>query len=106
MYGGTIYKLVYTTGQDPILGDAPESVHAAAQTRFPQPKPGDAVTVIVSRQGSTTIGGVRLLPSPSYVGEQPPPGIPSGLFVNSRGGEYFFVPSISTLRDISTLTDV
>jgi len=94
------YKLVYTTGQDPILGGPPESVHAAAQTPIPAAQPGDAVTVIVQGKDQQQLE-VSGFASPSYVGEQPPPGIPQDFFVNSRGGEYFFVPSISTLRDIS-----
>ncbi|OAX40231.1 Dyp-type peroxidase [Rhizopogon vinicolor AM-OR11-026] len=87
-------------GQDPILGGPPAPVHAAAQTPIPAAQPGDAVTVIVQGQDEQQLE-VSGFASPSYAGGQSPPGIPQEFFVNSRGGEYFFVPSISTLKDIS-----
>lgn len=38
----------------------------------------------------------------SKQGAVDPPGVPQGFFVTSRGGEYFFVPSIKTLKTWAT----
>jgi hypothetical protein len=63
-------------------------------------KPGDAITVFIQgkNEEQLEVSGFAL---PSYPGVQPPPGVPQEFFINSRGGEYFFVPSISTLKYIS-----
>lgn len=47
------------------------------------------------------IGGPPKVAASTSDGVKSPPGVPQEFFVNSRGGEYFFVPSISTLKSIS-----
>jgi hypothetical protein len=92
---------LFSTGQDPIIGGPPKAVQASAETPIPAVESGDAITVMVQGKDEQQleVSGFAL---PSYAGAQPPPGVPQEFFVNSRGGEYFFVPSISTLKDISS----
>ncbi|KAG0708650.1 hypothetical protein DFH29DRAFT_426704 [Suillus ampliporus] len=87
-------------GQDPLLGGPPKPIQTSTPVQTPQVTPGKAVTVVIEgrNQAGLEVSGFAI---PSYKGVQPPPGIPQEFFINSRGGEYFFVPSISTLKSIS-----
>ncbi|KAG1723119.1 uncharacterized protein EDB91DRAFT_1255759 [Suillus paluster] len=73
------------------LADLPNQFKASTTVPMPQATPGKAVTVII--EGNQTELEVSGFAVPSYRGVQSPPGIPQEFFINSRGGEYFFVPS-------------
>jgi hypothetical protein len=88
-------------GQDPIIGGPP------AQGSSNQPTPakflgqitltnGDQVDLrlVGANDRNIAVSGFAKV---TDQGAQPPPGEPNPFFVTSRGGEYFFVPSISTL---------
>ncbi|KAF8185891.1 hypothetical protein K438DRAFT_1765670 [Mycena galopus ATCC 62051] len=84
-------------GQDPIIGGPP----AVTEIPFvPQvaPKSGDQVNLkFVNPNGaSIEVSGFATV---QPAGTADPPGVPSDYFVTSHGGEYFFVPPISTLKD-------
>ena len=100
IYEGTFDEILFSTGQDPIIGGPPYPVQASSTIQLPDLDPGDAVTVVVE-SGNAQELEVSGFVLPSYGGAQPPPGVPQEFFINSRGGEYFFVPSISTLERIS-----
>jgi len=89
-------------GQDPIIGGPP----AKGSSTEPRPvipigtpsyENGDQVDLRVEgEQGKVVqvVGFAKVSDSQA----RPPPGVPNPFFVTSRGGEYFFVPSISTLK--------
>ena len=70
-----------------------------------QPKDGEQINLSL-----TTSDGLRISVSgiaqvrPTSAAD--PPGVPNPFFVTSHGGEYFFVPPISTLKAWAEGNDV
>lgn len=63
----------------------------------PSLQSGDEVNLQLTGANGTTVelsGFAKV----ATTGAAPPPGEPNPFFVTSRGGEYFFVPSVSTLK--------
>lgn len=97
-------------GQDPIIGGPPPDGSSRAPRRAnlidgpPNYSDGDQVDLrLTNRAGSSIdISGFAKV---TAQGAQPPPGEPNPYFVTSRGGEYFFVPSISTLKSWAAESD-
>lgn len=90
-------------GQDPILGSPPVYTPAQIQGTSPSVKSGDRVDLQLTGKDGTTFevsGFAKVTPK----GAAPPPGEPNPFFVTSRGGEYFFVPSVSTLKSWASAT--
>ncbi|QRV97759.1 Dyp-type peroxidase family [Ceratobasidium sp. AG-Ba] len=91
-------------GQDPIIGGPParDSDQAPREVKVVDgyhAKFHDDTHVnlrLVDADGSKV--EVSGLAKVTQSGAQPPPGADNPFWVTSRGGEYFFVPSISTLR--------
>jgi len=93
----------FLSGQDPIIGGPPpeKSPGVPKQAQFVGPaasySDGDQVDIrLVGGDGKNieVTGFAKVRPT----GAAPPPGEPNPFFVTSRGGEYFFVPSVSTLK--------
>ena len=92
-------------GQDTVIGGPPVPGSASdyTQVQFTSPpaalpKTGQEVNwTLVSEESGETIS-VSGFAGVKPTGAQPPPGVPQEFFVTSHGGEYFFVPSIKTLR--------
>lgn len=65
---------------------------------------GDQVNLVLDTANGDEIivSGVAKVRSKGAVD---PPGYPQEFFVTSRGGEWFFVPPISTLKKWSTIAD-
>lgn len=92
-------------GQDPIIGGPPaknsSGVERQADLDQEPTKPfkdGDQVDIKLQVPGDTlntyrVNGHVQVKP----LTQKAPPGADNPFFVTSRGGEYFFVPSISTI---------
>ncbi|KIK52441.1 hypothetical protein GYMLUDRAFT_233483 [Collybiopsis luxurians FD-317 M1] len=100
-----ITSLVPThTGQDPIIGGPPAANTPAAVATVEydkppeiEPKTGDLVNLATTSEGNIIeVSGFAKVRSASAVD---PPGVPQEFFVTSRGGEYFFVPPISTVTE-------
>ncbi|KAH7332678.1 hypothetical protein B0J17DRAFT_603542 [Rhizoctonia solani] len=98
-------------GQDPIIGgpaakgsigyERPATLQLADDDN-PSYKTGDQVSIklVDPKDNFNTIevtGFANVRPSTAAA----PPGEPNPYFVTSRGGEYFFVPSVSTIKDLS-----
>ncbi|KAJ1300374.1 hypothetical protein OPQ81_005193 [Rhizoctonia solani] len=97
-------------GQDPIIGGPPPKGSSGNQrdAKLEPSDPdnplkdyvdGDQVNIKLEIPGDSlnrfeVFGHVRVRP----LTQAPPPGVPNPFFVTSRGGEYFFVPSIPTLK--------
>lgn len=92
-------------GQDTVIGGPPVPGSASDYTEVQftgkpsaLPKTGQEVNwTLVSKESGETIS-VTGFAGVKPTGAQPPPGVPQEFFVTSHGGEYFFVPSIKTLR--------
>ncbi|KAK2462146.1 hypothetical protein APHAL10511_005844 [Amanita phalloides] len=82
-------------GQDPVLGSPDKTVDVQFIGGLSEPdlKPSEDVDLIV-RNASKKISVAGL----ANVNPAPQPGDNNPFFVTSRGGEYFFVPSIPTLK--------
>ena len=97
-------SLPSVSGQDPIIGGPPPPQSSSAYTEVQfvgppaaLPKSGDLVNwQLQSKDGAriSVTGFAGVQPS----GAADPPGVPQEFFVTSHGGEYFFVPSIRTLK--------
>lgn len=93
----------FLSGQDPIIGGPPPegSPGVPRQAQYiggaPTLTSGDQVDIrLTGGDGSNiAVSGFTKVTVP---GTEPPPGEPNPFFVTSRGGEYFFVPSVSTLK--------
>ncbi|KAG1840181.1 hypothetical protein DFJ58DRAFT_667317 [Suillus subalutaceus] len=90
-------------GQDPVIGSPP--VYTPAQLEGPSPlvNSGDKVDLqLAGADGATfeVCGFAKVTPE----GVIPPPGEPNPFFIAARGGEYFFVPSVSTLKSWASAT--
>ena len=69
-----------------------------------EPQSGDQVNLVLNHNGSNiSISGFARVKKQGAVD---PPGVPQQFFVTSRGGEYFFVPPISTLKAWAEGNDV
>ncbi|CCM05512.1 uncharacterized protein FIBRA_07737 [Fibroporia radiculosa] len=89
-------------GQDPILGGPPHPLSDPVKINEKHPvESGDQVDLQFLNENGDTLE-VKGFATVARRGAQPPPGIPQQFFVNSRGGEYFFVPSIKTLKALAT----
>ena len=80
-------------GQDPITGYVPELPNGEA-TNVDVPNANTAVTLAITDKNDAKYTLTGLL-------EKKVPGVDKYVpqfFVTSRGGEYFFVPSLSTLK--------
>lgn len=82
-------------GQDPILGGPPPpptvvTIKGTAQSDL---TPNQEITLLVDEKSGNQIrvDGFTKAPTVTALSEQK-------FFVTSRGGEYFFVPSISALK--------
>ncbi|KAJ7057445.1 hypothetical protein C8F01DRAFT_1256708 [Mycena amicta] len=98
-------------GQDPIIGGPPAenssaAVSQVAYLRTPgvAPRSGDQVNFTVDLNDSTV--HVTGFAKVKAQGATVPPGVSQDFFVTSHGGEYFFVPSISTLTAWATASEV
>lgn len=92
-----VSKLRSETGQDPIIGSLPVCTTAQFTGTAPTYKTGDVVDIQLTGANDTKIE-VSGLTNVTAAGVLPSPSEPDTRFINSRGGEYFFVPSISTLK--------
>jgi len=97
-------------GQDPILGSNPPTGSAGQQrpAKLEQSysyNTGDQVDILLTddKNNQYEVSGFLKVNTP---GAQPPPGADNPFFVTSKGGEYFFVPSISTLTTWANSPDV
>ncbi|VDC00498.1 unnamed protein product [Peniophora sp. CBMAI 1063] len=90
-------------GTDPIIGSNPPkgSVPDPREVAFveppgAEPQPGDEINLVVKwNEDKISVSGSARV---QKAGAADPPGVPQQFFVTSRGGEYFFVPPISTLK--------
>jgi Dyp-type peroxidase family len=100
-YSPTVSLIPEVHGQDPILGGPPHPLSDPITIDKTQPvESGDQVHLtILNAQGDRL--DVQGFASLARHGVQPPPGVPQQFFVNSRGGEYFFVPSIETVKALA-----
>ncbi|KAG1772906.1 hypothetical protein EV702DRAFT_1048505 [Suillus placidus] len=90
-------------GQDPILGSPPAYTLARLEVASPSVKAGNRVEIqLIGEDGAQfeVSGFAKAVPKFAV----PPPGEPNPFFVTSRGGEYFFVPSVSTLKSWASAT--
>ncbi|KAG1808030.1 uncharacterized protein BJ212DRAFT_717510 [Suillus subaureus] len=90
-------------GQDPVLGSPPAYTTAEIKGKSPSVKSGDKINLQLAGADGATFevsGFARVTPK----GAAPPPSEPNPFFVTSRGGEYFFVPSVSTLKSWASAT--
>ena len=91
------------SGQDPIIGGPPprgspaEPRGAKFDDAAASYANGDQVDLRLTGADGNNIE-VSGFAKVSDKGALPPPGEPNPYFVTSRGGEYFFVPSISALK--------
>jgi hypothetical protein len=90
------------SGQDPIIGGPPPigSPGAPRGAKFETAASyanGDQVDLRLTGADGNNIE-VSGFAKVTANGAAPPPGDPNPYFVTSRGGEYFFVPSVSTLK--------
>ncbi|KAG9123423.1 hypothetical protein FRC07_014957 [Ceratobasidium sp. 392] len=97
-------------GQDPILGSNPPTGSAGQQrpAKLEQTyayTTGEQVNFLLTddKNNQYEVSGFIKVNTP---GAQPPPGADNPFFVTSRGGEYFFVPSISTLTTWANSPDI
>lgn len=90
-------NLRFKPGQDPIIGSLPMCTTAQFTGTAPSYKTGDVVDIQLTGVNDTKIE-VSGLVNVTAAGTLPSPSEPDTRFINSRGGEYFFVPSISTLK--------
>ncbi|KAG1849193.1 hypothetical protein F4604DRAFT_94485 [Suillus subluteus] len=90
-------------GQDPVLGSPPVYTPAQIEGTSPSVQSGDRVNLQLTGGDGTTFQ-VSGFAEVTVKGAAPPPGEPNPFFVTSRGGEYFFVPSVSTLKSWASAT--
>lgn len=90
------------SGVDTVLGGPPVGPAAVTRIKYDQspvvpPKSGDLVNLVATYNGNNieVSGFAKVRPS----GAVNPPGVPPEFFVTSHGGEYFFVPPISILKE-------
>lgn len=82
----------FRTGQDPIIGGPQPETQASGQTEIE--KEGLVTLKVINTSGKKfTVSGIAKKDQTSL---NP---IPEKFFVTSRGGEYYFVPSIQTVKD-------
>ncbi|EED77776.1 predicted protein, partial [Postia placenta Mad-698-R] len=88
-------------GQDPIIGGATiKSLTAKVKGNETVPSSGEVTIDVTDSSGETrSVTGFVNTPNPSAEAITPQ------YFVTSRGGEYFFVPSVSTLRALGGGSD-
>ncbi|KAG2336934.1 Dyp-type peroxidase [Suillus weaverae] len=92
-------------GQDPILGSPPVYTPARLEVPSPLVKAGNRVELQVTGadgalyevSGFAKAVNKDVAPAPGADSDNP-------FFVTSRGGEYFFVPSVSTLKSWASAT--
>ncbi|KAJ6470967.1 hypothetical protein C8R45DRAFT_836782 [Mycena sanguinolenta] len=90
-------------GQDPLIGSLPSNKSSAAVNevtfvRAPRvaPKSGDKVNLVMNLNNDRIeVSGFAKVRNRTTAD---PPGVPQDFFVTSHGGEYFFVPPISTVK--------
>ncbi|KAG1860920.1 hypothetical protein F4604DRAFT_1588240 [Suillus subluteus] len=91
-------------GQDPVIGSPPVYTLAQLEGASPPVNSGDKVDLqLAGADGATfeVCGFAKVTPE----GVIPPPGEPNPFFIAARGGEYFFVPSVSTLKSWASATN-
>ncbi|KIK68735.1 hypothetical protein GYMLUDRAFT_68574 [Collybiopsis luxurians FD-317 M1] len=88
-------------GKDTVLGGPPVGPAAVTKINYVEapktpPSSGDPVNLVTTYNGNNieVSGFAKVTPSSAVN----PPGVPPEFFVTSHGGEYFFVPPISTLK--------
>lgn len=93
------------SGQDPILGAPSEAkVIPLGGTAASFTNGGQVDLKLTGKDGKTIeLSG---FPKVTVTSAVPPPGEDNPFFVTSRGGEYFFVPSVSTLKYWANSGDV
>jgi hypothetical protein len=84
----------YLQGQDAILGN-PAVGGILVETKHNIPKQGEIILDV--RTNGNTVGEVVGFSNPAWR----PQAREMQFFVTSRGGEYFFVPSILLVREIA-----
>ncbi|KAK2462141.1 hypothetical protein APHAL10511_005839 [Amanita phalloides] len=92
-------------GQDPVLGSPEKKKQVQVVGDYQQFQAGERVNFVVSpRRGDPLVSQdveVSGFAQVTDLNQEPQPGDNNPFFVTSRGGEYFFVPSISTLQSWS-----
>ncbi|KAH7884493.1 hypothetical protein F5I97DRAFT_1811771 [Phlebopus sp. FC_14] len=100
-YAPTVSFIPQIHGQDPILGGPPHPLSDPISIKEKRDvESGDQVDLVFTNTKGDNLE-VKGFATVARHGAQPPPGVPQQFFVNSRGGEYFFVPSISTLQQLA-----
>ena len=95
--------MLMLAGQDPLIGSLPSNkssavVNEVAFVRAPRvaPKSGDKVNLVMNLNNDRLeVSGFAKVKNQTAAD---PPGVPQRFFVTSHGGEYFFVPPISTVK--------
>ena len=65
-----------------------------------QPKDGEQINLSLMTSDGLRIS-VSGIAQVRPISAADPPGVPNPFFVTSHGGEYFFVPSVSTIKQIA-----